>query len=312
MGDGSRATTISLSAEVNFVLQRTVRTMLGVVLATQLWVLQAASPAIGVAMANGSLRLNDARVQGNGTIFEGTRVVTSEASSRLRLDGGVEVELASDSRGTVYSDHLVLERGTGQLVNAGQYRIEAMGLAISSDEPGSSARVQLKDDVVEVAALLGGFRVSNRDGILLATLAPGRALSLTPAADGASAPSSVAGCVQEVDGLFLLTDETAGLTVELRGMELNDEVGHQVTLTGVIVPSTEAAEGASQVMQVSNIRTDSTRCSSSAASAAKAGAAAGTSTAMKTVIAGVVVAAAGTGAAIGLTRGSEEPETISR
>ncbi len=300
-------------------LNRTLIGLLGVVIVAQISVGLAASPAIGVAMANGSMRLDDARVQGNGTLFEGSRVVTGDAAGLLRFNSGGELELASSSVVQVHRDRVVLEQGAGELVNAANYRIEAMGLEISSDAPGSSARVRIQDDAVEVAALEGGLEVHNRDGVLLAALRPGRALSLMATADGASAPASLTGCAEEREGHYLLTDDTAGITVELRGANLKNQIGQQIAITGVAVPKAEPIDGASQVMQVNNLRTVATRCSSSAAAGAAggaaagaAGAAAGGAAATTAVVAGVVVAAAGTGAAIGLTRGDEEKQTISR
>ncbi|MCP5116258.1 MAG: hypothetical protein GY953_35975 [bacterium] len=282
--------------------------------------MMAAQPAIGVAVASGSFHLDEDRVSGNGTLFEGSTVVTGQASSQLRLTDGIQMQLASSSQGTVYRDRLVLERGTGQLENARDYRIEAMGLEIVSEDPQSAARVKVDDDnLVEVAALRGALRVTNGDGILLAALPAGRALAFDATKAGASAPSAVAGCVKESDGHYLLSDETAGLTVELRGEGLEAAVGHQVAVTGVVVPSVQPVDGASQVLQVSSLKQLSSRCSSKAAAATAAGAAAvgagaaaGIGGATTAVIAGVVVAAAGTGAAIGLTRGGEEEQTISR
>jgi len=247
-------------------------------------------------------------------------VVTGEAASQLRLDSGGEVQLGSGSAARIYSDHAILEQGTGEVANVDRYRLEALGLAITAQEEGSAARVRVSEDVVEVAALRGGLRVSNNDGILLAAVAPGRALSLMAAADGASAPSRLTGCVREQGNHYLLTDDTAGVTVELTGSDLSNEVGHQVSITGVVVHSATPVDEASQVVQINILRTVSTRCSSSEAAAAAGGASAtgtaeagaGDGTTTTAVIAGVVVAAAGTGAAIGLTRGSDEPETISR
>lgn len=293
-------------------LQMIVRTLFCVVLVVQLSAGLAAAPAIGVATASGSIRLDDARVSGNGTLFEGTTVVTGAASSRLQLDDGVRMELASSSRGTVYRDRMVLERGAGQLDSARDFRIEALGLAIVSDEPESSARVVLGEDLVQVASLRGSFRVTNGEGVVLAALPAGRALAFQVANSGASAPSVMAGCLTKSGGTYLLRDDTTGVTVELRGKDFDREVGNEVAITGVIVQSAKAADGASQVFQVSDLERVSNRCSSGAPGAAAPGQSVGMSRAKKSIIAGVIVAAAGTGAALGLTRGSDDPPTISR
>ena len=285
----------------------------------------AATEAIGIAMADGSIQLNEALVSGNGTLFEGTTVTTGQAASQLRLNGGVTMDLASDSRGTVYQDRILLLRGAGQLESARGYRIEAKGLNIVSDSPESAARVWLKEgNLVQVAALRGQFRVTNRDGIVLAAMPAGRALAFSAPQAGASAPSAVSGCLAEKDGHYFLTDETAEVTFELRGDGLDVLAGRKVAVTGVIVPKAEPAKGAAQVLQVSSLKQLSERCSSVAGAAAAGGAAAGAAAAgaaaggaaavgaTTAVVAGVAVAAAGTAAAVGLTRGEEEETTISR
>lgn len=292
--------------------QMIVRTLFCVVLVVELSAGLAAAPAIGVATAGGSMQLDDARVSGNGTLFEGTTVVTGTASSRLQLDDGVRMELASSSRGTVYRDRMVLEHGAGQLDSARDFRIEALGLAIVSDEPESSVRVVLGEDLVQVASLRGGFHVTNGDGIVLAALPAGRALAFQVKDSGASAPSVMAGCLIKSGGTYQLTDDTTGVTVELRGKDLDDEVGNEVAITGVIVQSATAVGGATQVFQVSDLERISKRCSSGTPAAAAPGPSEGMSATKKAVVAGVVVAAAGTGAAVGLTQGSDEPATISR
>jgi hypothetical protein len=207
---------------------------------------------------------------------------------------------------------MILERGSGKLENAQGFTIEANGIQVLSEAPNSSARVALKDEnLVQVAALRGNFRVTSK-GITLATLSAGKALEFDAEQAGASAPWTLAGCLGKRDGHYVLTDETAGVTVELRGAGLASSVGHKVAVTGVVVPSVKAEAGASQVIQVSTVKQIADKCSSPAAAAAAGGAAsAGMAIGKKAVIAGVIVAGAGTAAAIGLTS-SDEPQTISR
>ncbi len=81
--------------------RNTLRSLLSIVLVSQLSFVMAAQPAIGVAMANGSFHLDDSRVTGNGTLFEGSTVVTGQASSQLRLTDGSQMHRASSAHGTV-------------------------------------------------------------------------------------------------------------------------------------------------------------------------------------------------------------------
>lgn len=240
---------------------------------------------------------------------------TSETSSQLRLTNGVEMRLASDSRGTVFRDRLILERGAGQIESADRFLIEAKGLHILAEGPAAAGRVAVTDDqMVQVAALRGHFRVLTADGITVAAMAAGKALAFDAAQAGASAPWSMAGCLFERNGRYLLRDETTAVTVEVRGAGLATSVGNQVAITGVVVPGVQPADGAAQMIQVSTVRQTGEACSSlpGAARPAKPEAKGGASGKRKAVIAGVIVAAAGAGAGIGLTRPAEEPPTISR
>lgn len=274
----------------------------------------AASPAIGVAITQGSLRVDEARVIGNGTLFEGTTVETGESSSQLRLTNGVEMRLASSSRGRVFRDRLILERGASQLEGGDRFVIEAKGLQILAEGPDAAGRVAVTDDyTIQVAALRGHFRVLTADGVTVAAMPAGKALAFDAAQAGAAAPWSMTGCLIEQNGRYLLRDETTGVTVEVRGAGLATSVGHQVAITGVVVPGVQPAEGAGQTIQVSTVRQTGEGCSNPPGGArpSQRGARPAATGKKKAVIAGVVVAAAGAGAGIGLTRPKEAP-TISR
>jgi hypothetical protein len=310
---------------------------LAVILAAQLSVGMAASSVIGVATARGGMRMDQAAVNGNGTLFEGTTVETGRTASDLRLHNGVSVQLASGSKGTVYGDHMVLQRGAGQItgsaVNSSGYRLDARSLRVVPVGAGSEASVQLTAaNKVQVTAYSGNFRVTNAHGVTIAALAAGRALEFElPAEAGASGPALVTGCVEKKDGKYILTDEAAGVTVELRG-SLDSYVGHRIEVNGSQVPDAKPAGGASQVVQAGQIKQLADKCSSKAgavaagagagaaagaAAAGAGGAAAGTTAAAvgmglaaKAVIAGVVVAAATTGTVVAIT--GEEETAISQ
>ncbi|MEP7364016.1 MAG: hypothetical protein ABI972_12235 [Acidobacteriota bacterium] len=312
---------------------------LALILSAQLSIGMAASSVIGIATARGGMRMDQAAVNGNGTLFEGTTVETGRTASDLRLSNGVSVQLASGSKGTVYADRLVLQRGTGQMTGASEnpsnYQMEARSLRIVPVGAGSEATVQLTAaNKIQVTAYSGNFRVTNAHGVTIAALAAGRALEFElPAEAGASGPALVTGCLAKKDGKYILTDEAAGVIVELRG-NLDQHVGHRIEVNGSQVPDAKPAAGAAQVVQAGQIRQLEDKCSSKAgavaagtagaaagaAGAAAGGAAAGTAgatatavgmgIAAKAVIAGVIVAAATTGTVVAVT--GEEETTISK
>jgi hypothetical protein len=318
------------------------RPMLAVVVALHISIGSAASPAIGVASARGSFDLDASKTAGNGTLFEGSTVETGKASSELKMTNGVRVTLDSGTRGKVYRDHLLLEKGTGQIDIGGNYRISARSLQI---QPATSGRAKVTltgRNRVVVAALTSRVRVTNTAGLLIAELVPGRALELEPQESGAAPPSNLTGCLVKKAGHYLLTDETASVTVELQGSGLEKEVGNRIEVTGVLDTTATAVAGASQMIRASQVKHLGKRCADAkgaaaagagaagaagagaagaagagaagagaagAAAAGAAGAAAGI-TATTAVVAGVVVAGAATGVAVGVTR--EDKEDISQ
>lgn len=305
----------------------TVQFGLAVVLSAQLSVGMAASSVIGVATARGGIRMDEAAVSGNGTLFEGTTVETGRTASDLRLNNGMNVQLASGSKGVVFADRLVLQRGGGQLSSpAGKepaYRMEARSLRVEPVGGGSQGMVQLTaSNRVQVSAARGSLRVTNAHGVMIASLAAGRALEFElPGESGASGPALVTGCLIKRDGKYLLTDEAAGVTVEVKG-SVEKYAGKRVQVQGSQIPDARPMAGASQVVQAAEVKQLEDKCASKAGAAAAGaaaggaaagGAAAGTATAVgagiaaKAVIAGVIVAAATTGTVVAVTGEDETP-----
>jgi len=291
-----------------------------------LTMVQATGPAIGVVVAKGSFRIDQSQVWGNGTLFEGTTIDTGQVGSDVRLNCGARVALAAGSRGTVYRDRLVLERGEGRLSSTAAYRVDARSLRVLPAGPEAAARVALAgSDRVQVAALRGALRVTNHAGVLLANIAPGAALEFEPQAAGATAPSQVTGILEKRDNHFMLTDRTAAVTVELQGPGLAREVGHCIEATGALVPSAQPFSPATQVIRVSQVKRCSKEVAAAVAGGAAAGAgaagaagaattgaaAAGMAVATKAVIAGVIVAGAAAGTAVAVTAGEEEQKPLS-
>jgi hypothetical protein len=275
----------------------------------------AASPAIGIATANGSFKVNGAVVTGNTTLFEGAVIETSSVPSVLDMDGATRVTLSAGSRGTVYRGRLVLERGQGQAENA---RIQARGLLVTPQTDGKTL-VSLRDErAVLVEALAGPVSVSTAEGMLVAGLEVGHALSFVPQAAGAAAPFQISGCMARFGDVVLLRDEAAGVTFELRGKGLDKYAGRRVQVTGTQATGVKPSAGASDVIRVAGVKASSGGPCAVLASPKKApsGSAAGKATAAglgkatKAIVAGVLVGGAGAGAAVALSE--EEKPTISR
>ncbi len=230
-----------------------IQTLVALALTANLAIAPAASPAIGVAVAQGAFDLDAAKVAGNGTLFDGSILETGKSTSEIRLRNGVRVMLDAGTRGKVYRDHMLLEKGTGQLTAGSNYSITARSLRIE----GGSAKVSMAGSRVLVAALHGPVLVKNGEGVTLANVAAGRAVELEPRA--ASNLNTLTGTLEKQAGRYLLTDRTAGITVEVRGGGLDRNAGKNVEVTGTTDKSAKAMAPATQVVYATNVRNHATR-----------------------------------------------------
>lgn len=221
--------------------------LIALALASNLSMLPAATPAIGVAISNGSVTVNNSVVPGNATLFDGNTIETGQIASRVQLKNGKLAQLGSDSRGRVYSDRLVLEKGSSE--TAGNWKVEANTLRIDGD----SAKVSIFGKTVQVAALSAPVTVSTSTGVQVASLMPGRALAFTPQDSGALPPATLQGVVQKVGTSYVLRDETSNVTVQLVGGGVEQHVKHTVKVTGTPASGGTPVAGASQILNVTNI-----------------------------------------------------------
>jgi len=257
----------------------------------------AAPGIIGTAVAHGSLRVDGASVLHNATLFDGSVVETGSATATMRLGKGPEVRLAENSRGTLYCDRLVLEKGSGELTSAKGFVVEANGLRVMPGEALSDGVIALKSDhSVEVAALAGDLRVTTSEGFILASLRPGRSMNFAQQDAGAAAPTSITGCLSKVDGAYFLTVAQTGVVYELTGQNLDNLVGKNVTVAGTPIPNEQPKGNAAGVITVSSATPHKgAGCSPTAGGAALGGMALGT----KLLISGVAIGAA-TGTSMGI------------
>jgi hypothetical protein len=214
----------------------------------------AAPPVIGTVTAGGAFRLNGDTVMANGTLTEGAVIETGRGNSSVRLAGGTRLSLSADTRGKLYSDHIVLEKGETRLENGVAFHLEALGLTIRPERGLATARIGLVGSTrVRVAALTGTFRVLNARGLLVANVAAGSALAFEPAA--AAAATQVTGTLTEQGGHFLLTDRITRVTLEVTGPGLAAYVGHLVGVTGALNATATPAANASQVIASAEVQT---------------------------------------------------------
>jgi len=171
----------------------------------------AVTPAIGVASAVGTFEINNAVVNGNANLFDGSQIKTVEASSQILLQNGATLSLATNSAGTVYKTHLVLQQGTTKAVNMNGYSIRVGAYRIEGGEAGSQAVVRLADGTVQVAALNGSLNIFNQKGALLTRMGAGTASAFqqsgaTAGQSGATASQTGAnpGGKKKLVGLYLI------------------------------------------------------------------------------------------------------------
>jgi len=272
----------------------------------------AGTTAIGTASARGSIIVDGSTVNGNATLFDGTVVETREATTSVRLDKGVEIRLATDSRGTLYRDHLVLERGAGEMGSPGRFVLQASGLRVTPQAPNSRGVVSFQDrDTIQVSALRGSFDVANDQGLLLASVQPGRMMLFNMQQTGASAPTVVTGvltretdqCSSSGEKKFYIAVRETGVRYEVTGENLDSKVGKTVKLTGTPDPAAQPSRCAAGVLLASSVSEVS----------GTAGAATGTGWAASHVvlITGVAVAAAA-GTGVGIHEANQGSTSASR
>lgn len=245
------------------------------------------------------MRVDGVVVNGNATLFDGTVVETDEATMAVRLGRGVEIKLATDSRGTLYRDRLLLEKGSGELVHGSGFELEASRVKVTPDSAEARGVVSMTEaNRVKVEALSGGLRVTTGGGILLARLEPGRTMEFTDTQSGATAPTSITGkltkerdaCTPASEQEYFVTVAETGVKYEVTGEGLDKLVGKTVTLVGALDPSFPSTQCAAGLIVATSTPVVAE------ASGGGTGVAVGMALSTKLIIAGVAVAAAtGTG-----------------
>jgi hypothetical protein len=264
----------------------------------------AATPVIGMASAQSGALLDNAKVSGNATVFEGS-TLQSSGYSRVHLSNGSRLDLAAGSKAQVFANHVSLEQGMSEVQSSTGFEIDARTLKIQPTSSTSIARVKLDGDKqVFVTALNSPVNVLNKDGMLVARVAPGLPLSFMPQAGAGTAFDST-GCVLVKGGAAILVDSSGNQVTEIRGLDLRKAVGNTTQVTGMTDSSATPAGGASSVVKASKATvTKKGGCSTVATKVGASTAAAGLGAAVGAGAAGAggaAVGAAAAGTAAGLS-----------
>jgi hypothetical protein len=203
----------------------------------------AGTTVLGTASARGDMRVDGYAVKGDATVFDGSVVETGDASVNLRVGHGVGITMSKSSRGTVYRDRFVLQRGESELTTPGSFELEANGLRVAANKPNSVAIVGLTPkNTVQVAALAGSLEVRDGQGILLSNVLPGRPLTFAMQGQASSSPYSVStvGMLDFENGQYYLTTDE-NVKYALTGLDFQKFVGDKVVISGMLQPAIQPA-----------------------------------------------------------------------
>jgi hypothetical protein len=212
-----------------------------------------ASTAIGTASTRGGIRVDGYAINGNATLFEGSTVETSQTTATLRLQKGTQIKLGTDSEGMLFSDHLNLVQGNGEVSAAGSFEVDASGFHVISKEPNTRGVVAVSGaGKIAVSAAAGEFEVTDDAGNALGNVVTGKAMSFALPGEQIAIEGTVSGS----NGKYYLTDKQ-GKQYELQGKGLGKFVNKMVRVTG-------AANADGSVFTVSTIAVLGTVIGSSA------------------------------------------------
>jgi len=217
------------------------------------------SPSIGSATARGELRIDNQEVQGSGTLFDGSIVETGTSfasTADLRLANNVAVTLLRDSRGTLYSDHLMLQRGTAQLDSADSFRIQANDMVVVPKEGHSSGIVSIDPaNSVTVETKNGTLEIRNSSGASVALVRPGHPLTFSSVAGKSPAEFSATGTVSSENGHYYLNSAETCMKYEVKGDNLQSYNGTSVVASGVL-EAAKPTDGVAGLLVASSVRTN--------------------------------------------------------
>jgi hypothetical protein len=206
---------------------------------------QAASPSIGSVTARGETKIDNYDVRGSGTVFDGSVVETGQSISSaadLRLANKAVITVLRDSRGTLYRDHFVLQRGSAQLGLTDSFRVQANGVVVVPAEANSSAIVSIDPaNSVTVEAKNGTLEIRNSVGATVARVRPGHPLSFSFLGEKSTAEFSAMGMISYENGRYYLSSSETGTKYEVKGDNLQSYDGTSVVASGVLEAAAQSA-----------------------------------------------------------------------
>jgi hypothetical protein len=146
-------------------------------------------PIIGMTAFQNGITLDNAKVTGTATLFDGS-TIQSEGFSRIHLNNGTRLDFAAGSKAQVFANHAALSTGMTEMETPSKFEIDTTALRIQSTESNSIARVKIdskKSDRVYVTALNAPVSVLDKQGMLVAKVMPGLPMQFMPQAGGGQA-----------------------------------------------------------------------------------------------------------------------------
>jgi hypothetical protein len=250
----------------------------------------ASTTIIGMASSQNSstLTLDNSRVSGNATLFDGSTVEAS-GYSRLALKNGTRMDLGAGSRVKVFANHASLDRGMSEIQSGSGFEIDANTLKIRTAGKDAIARVKLDNKTVMVTALNAPVEVINPAGLLIAKVAPGLPMSFIPQA-GSSSASDMTGCVVNKGGKPVLVTDSNQSYQLVGASNPKSLIGNKVHVVGTMDSSTTPPAGVTGAVKATSATVTSKGGCASAASAI------GATTATAGLAAGAAAGAAGAAA----------------
>jgi hypothetical protein len=212
--------------------------------------LSAAAPVIGMAMSQNGVTVDNSKISGTATLFDGANV-QADGYSRLHLNNGTRLDLGAGSKAQVFANHAALRSGMSEMQSSTGFEIDTPNLRIQSGDGNSIARVRIENDKVFVTAVNAPVNVMNGRGMLVAKVAPGMPLSFMQGA-AASNAFDVTDCVLQKNGAAILDDQKGNQVFELRGADLRKGIGSVLRVVGTADASAAPAAGATMVIKVTS------------------------------------------------------------
>jgi len=205
----------------------------------------AGTVSIGTVNARGDVRVDSYPIKGNATLFDGSVVETGQASADVRLNKGAEITMSTGSRGTLFSDHLVLQQGQSELMASNTFALDVSGLHVKPSQPNSRALVSMKPgNTVEISSVKGSVGVSDSHGVMLANILPGHSFSFAMDAGPQNGVFSGVGLVSFENGQYYLTTDS-DVKYLLTCRDMKKYVDDKVVVSGT-VQTTAGPNGTSQ------------------------------------------------------------------